>query len=161
MPYDQDAPTVQAFDLEMKKRLPGKARRRVKIRNQFAGLASEEVNLAVNSSLELVIYAGCKKDLNTAVNDINEIMRDKSTKQVIDRHAITKLSVEHSSRIHAIELRYDVKASVESTVGRIVINGQTGDILDAVGEIHKLLDQVKEEEERKIAKAMSKLIQWT
>ena len=123
--------------------------------------APEEMNLPDDTSLELVIFAGSQKDLNKAVNDINEIMRDKSTKQVIDRHAITKLSVEHSSRIHAIELRYDVKASVESTVGRIVINGQTGDILDAVGEIHKLLDQVKEEEERKTAKAMSKLIQWT
>ena len=51
-----------------------------------------------------------------------------------------------SRRIHAIELRYDVKATVESTVGRILINGQTEDILNAMGEIHKLLDQVTEEE---------------
>ena len=130
----------------------------------FTGASSkapEEMNLADDPSLELVIFAGCQKDLNTAVNDINEIMRDKSTKQVIDRHAITKLSLEHSRRIHAIELRYDVKASVESTVGRIVINGQTDDILDAMGEIHKLLDQVKEEEEElKTAEALSKVTQW-
>ena len=130
----------------------------------FTGASSkapEEMNLADDPSLELVIFAGCQKDLNKAVNDINEIMRDKSTKQVIDRHAITKLSPEHSRRIHAIELRYDVKASIERTVGRIVINGQTDDILDAMGDIHKLLDQVKEEEEElKTAEALSKVTQW-
>ena len=122
----------------------------------------DEMNLAVNTSLELVIYAGCQEDVNKAVNDINEIMRDKSKTKVIEKDAITKLSPEHSRRIHAIELQYDVQASIERAVGRIVINGQTDDILDAMGDIHKLLDQVKEEEEeRKTAKAMSKLIQWT
>ena len=53
----------------------------------------------------------------------------------------------HEEFTRSIELRYDVKATVESTVGRIMINGQTEDILNAMGEIHKLLDQVKEEEE--------------
>ena len=96
VPYDQDSPTVQAFDEEMKKRLPSKARSPVNRSNQFAGLASEEMNLAVNTCLELVIFAACQKDLNKAVNDINEIMRYKSTKQVIERHTITKLSTEHS-----------------------------------------------------------------
>ena len=161
VPYDQDAPSVQAFYEEMKKRSTSKALSLVKRRNQFAGLASEEMNLAVNTSLELVIYAGCQKDLNKAVNDIDEIMRDKSTKQVIERHAITKLSLEHSRRIHAIGLRYDVEASIESTVGRIVISGQTDDILNTMGEIYKLLDQVKEEdEELKTAEALSKVTQW-
>jgi len=150
VPHDQDAPSIQAFYEEMKKRLPSKARLPVKRRNRFAGLASEEMNLAINTSLELVIYAGCQRDLNKAVNDIDEIMRDKSKKQVIKRGAITKLSLEHSRRIHTIELRYDVKATVESTVGRIAINGQTEDILNAMGEIHKLLDQVKEEEEEEL-----------
>ena len=32
-------------------------------------------------------------------------------------------------------------------MGRIVISGHTDDILNAMGEIHKLLDQVKEEGE--------------
>ena len=122
----------------------------------------KETNLAVDTSLELVIYAGCQEDVNKAVNDINEIMRDKSKTKVIEKDAITKLSPEHSQRIHVIELRYDVKASIERAVGRIVISGHTEDILNAMGEIYKLLDQVKEEEEeRKTAEAMSKLIQWT
>ena len=123
--------------------------------------APREVNLADDTSLELVIFAACQKDLNKAVNDIDEIMRDKSTKQVIERHTITKLSTEHSRRIHALELRYDVKASIERTVGRIVISGHTDDILNAMGDIHKLLDQVKEEEEElKAAEVLSKLTQW-
>ena len=123
--------------------------------------APEEMSLADDTSLELIIFAGCQKDLNKAVNEINEIVRYKSTKQVIERHAITKLSPEQSRRIHAIELRYDVKASIERTVGRIVINGQTDDILNAMGDIHKLLDQVKEEEEElKTAEALSKVTQW-
>ena len=124
--------------------------------------ALENMNLAVNTSLELVIFAGCQGDVNKAANDINEIMRDKSTKQVIEKDAITKLYPEHLRRIHAIELRYGVKASIERTVGRIVINGQTEDIVPAMGDIYHLLDQVKEEEEeRKTAEAMSKLTQWT
>ena len=147
VPYDQDAPTVQAFDEEMKKRLPSKARSPVKRINQFAGLASEEMNLAVNTSLELVIYAGCQKDVNKAVGDINEIMREKSTRKIIEKDAISKLSPEHCERIHAIKLRYDVKASIQKIMRRIVINGQPEDILHVTGEIYKLLDEVKEEGE--------------
>ena len=123
--------------------------------------ALDNINLVDDTSLQLVIFAGCQEDISKAVNEINEIMRDKSTKQVIERHAITKLTPEQSRRIHALELRYDVKASIERTVGRIVISGQTEDILNALGEIHKLLDQLKEEEEElKTAEALSKVTQW-
>ena len=145
VPYDQDAPTVQAFDEEMKKRLPSKARSPVKACSQFAGLVSEEMNLAMSTSLELAFYAGCQEDVNKAVNDINEIMRDESRTQIIEKDAITKLCPEHSRRIQAIELRYDVRASIQRRMRRIVINGQPEDILHAMGEIYKLLDQVKEE----------------
>ena len=44
---------------------------------------------------------------------------------------------------------------------RIVVQGQSDDILDAVGEIRQMLHQLREEEhQRKRAEALSKDIQW-
>ena len=69
-------------------------------------------------------------------------MRDESKTKVIEKDAITKLCPEHARRIHATELRYDVKASIQRRMGRIVIIGQKGDILNAMEEIYTLLNQV-------------------
>ena len=46
-------------------------------------------------------------------------------------------------------------------MGRIVVRGQSDDILYVAGEIHKMLHQLREEEhERKRAEAFAKDIQW-
>ena len=114
-----------------------------------------------DKTLDFIIFAGSKEDLQRAVKEINEVMKERSTKQVVENEAITNLAEKHLRRIHTLELRYDVKACVEKEIGRIVVRGQTGDILDVVGEIHKILHQVKaDEHERERAEALSKDIQW-
>ncbi|XP_068724841.1 protein mono-ADP-ribosyltransferase PARP14-like [Montipora capricornis] len=115
----------------------------------------------LDTALELVIFAGCQEDLQKAFNEINGIIQDNSTRKVIERQAVTMLSSQHYQKIHALELKYDVKATLEKELGRIVVSGMTDDILNVMGEIYSLLDHVKEEEdERKQAEALSKVIQW-
>ncbi|KAJ7374849.1 Poly (ADP-ribose) polymerase [Desmophyllum pertusum] len=100
-------------------------------------------------------------DLQGAINEINEVMKDNSRNQVIENEAITSFSKEHLRKIHTLEQRYDVSVSVEKVVGRIVVRGTTDDILNVVGEIHKMLHQLREEEhQHKRAKALTKDIQW-
>lgn len=114
-----------------------------------------------NRDIDLIIFAGCKEDLKGALKEINEIIKEKSTKKFIEHEAITSFSKEHFRRIHTLEQRYDVVVSVEKAVARIVVSGQSDDILDVVGEIHKILHQLQEEQhERKRAEALSKDIQW-
>ena len=91
----------------------------------------------------------------------NEVKKEKSTKQVIENDAIKLLSKRHFRKINTLEQRYDVSVSVEKVVERIVVQGQSDDILDAVGEIRQMLHQLREEEhQRKRAEALSKDIQW-
>jgi len=114
-----------------------------------------------NKDIDLVIFAGSRQDLRGAMNEINEAMKEKSTKQVIENEAIRFLSKEDFRKISTLEQRYDVSVSVEKIVERIVVCGQSEDILNVVGEIHKMLHQLREEEhERKRAEALSKDIQW-
>ena len=116
---------------------------------------------AYDRSFDLAIFAGSKEDLEGAVTEIREVMKENSTKQVIENGAIINLTEIHRQKIHTLELRYDVEATVEKEVGRVVVRGQTGDILNVVGEIHQILHQVKEDEhERKRAEVLSKDIQW-
>lgn len=127
-------------------------------RSAVSNAASLNTN---DKALDLYIFAGCKEDLEGAVNKVNEIIDEKSTKQVIEHDAITILIERHIQRIHTLELRYEVKATVEREVGRIILGGQAGDLVNVVGEIHKILYEVKEEEhELKRAKELAKDIQW-
>ena len=92
---------------------------------------------------------------------VSKFTRDTATKKVIENEAIMTFSKEHFRRMHALEQRYEVMVSVEKSVGRIVVHGQATNILDAVGEIHKILHHTREEEhERKRAEALSKDVQW-
>ena len=114
-----------------------------------------------SKDIDLVIFAGCKEDLKGAIKEINEVIKEKLTKKDIEHEAIASFSKEQFRRIHTLEQRYDVLVSVEEAVARIVVSGQSGDVLDVVGEIHKILHQLQEEEhERKRAEALSKDIQW-
>ena len=148
---------------------PGFIRRVVSRVGDFLGLGDSEKKAPsevaalgdYGKKFDLIVFAGCKDDLQIALNEINSIMKEKSTMKAIEKETITNLSAEHFRRIHTLELRYDVKVSVEKEVGRIVIRGQTEDILDVMGEIHKILDQVKEDEhERNRAEALSKDMRW-
>lgn len=54
-----------------------------------------------------------------------------------------------------------MKVTVEKEVRRIVIDGQTDDVLQVLGEIHEIIHEVKKQEhERSQAKMWSEDIQW-
>lgn len=115
-----------------------------------------------NKDIELVIFAGSRGDLQGAIREINEVMKENSTKKIIENEAIRLFSKGHLRKINTLEQRYDVSVLVETIiVARIVVEGQSGDILTVVGEIHEMLHQLREEEhERKQAEALLKDIQW-
>jgi len=89
-----------------------------------------------NKDIDLVIFTGRRGDLQGAMNEINEVMKKKSTKQVIESEAIKLFSKGHFRKMNTHEQRYDVSVSVEKMVERIVVQGQSGNILNVVGEIH-------------------------
>lgn len=114
-----------------------------------------------NKDIVLDIFAGSRGDLQGAISEINEVMKEKSTKQVIENEAIKLFSKGNFRKINTLEQRYGVSVSVEKMAERIVVQGQSEDILNVVGEIHEMLHQLREEEhERKRAEALSKDIEW-
>jgi len=71
------------------------------------------------------------------------------------------LSEEQLYKIHTLELRYKVKATVEREVDRIEVCGQPEDILNVYGEILEILHRIKVDENERIrAEVLSKDIQW-
>ena len=118
-------------------------------------------NTADDSKLHLTIIAGCERDLHQAMKAVNEVMTDNCSKKVIKNEAIKNLSEEHLYKIHTLELRYEVKATVEREVDRIEVCGQPEDILNVYGEILEILHQIKADENERIrAEVLTKDIQW-
>jgi len=114
-----------------------------------------------NKDIDLVIFAGSRGHLQGAISEINKVMTEKSTKQIIENEAIKLLSKGNYRKINTLEQRYDVSVMVEKEVERILVQGQSEDILNVVVEIHDMLHQLRKEElERKRAEALSKDIQW-
>jgi len=114
-----------------------------------------------NKDIVLDIFAGSRGDLQGAISEINEVMKEKSTKQVIENEAIKLFSKGNFRKINTLEQRYGVSVSVEKIAERIVVQGQSEDILNVVGEIHEMLHQLREEKhERKRAEALSKDVEW-
>ena len=117
--------------------------------------------VAENKKIDLLIFAGCERDLQGALKAVNEMMKDNCKQMVVDHEAIRSLTKDHTHRIHTLELRYSVEITVEREVERIVVDGQSDDILQVMGEIHGILHEVKEKEhERSHAEVLSKDIQW-
>ena len=148
---------------------PGIFRRVVEKVGDFLGFGDSDKTVLTetepvsdyNKDIDLVIFAGTRGNLQGAMKEINEAMKEKSTKQIIENEAIKLFSKGHIRKINTLEQRYDVSVSVEKIAERIVVQGQSDDILYVMGEIHEMLHQIREEEhERKRAEAVSKDIQW-
>lgn len=119
---------------------------------------SKEVD---SKKIWLEVVAGCKRDLEEALKAVNDLLKENSKQKRIDHKAIGSLDQKHMHRLHALELRYNVEITVEEEVERIVIDGQSDDILQVIDEIHQILHEVeKDEYERSHAQALSKHIQW-
>lgn len=111
--------------------------------------------------LDLVIFAGCERDLHQATEAVKEVMADNFSQRIIRNEVIRNLSEEDMRKIHTFELRYAVEATVEKEVNRIELRGQPEDILSVMGDIHELLDKIKTaEHERTRAQVVSKDVQW-
>jgi len=116
---------------------------------------------ADSRKVDLLVFAGCKEDLQGALKAVSELMKENCKQKEINHEAISSLTKEHMHRIHALELRYSIEVTVEKEVERIILNGQYEDILQVFGEIHEILHEVKRNEhERSHAEALSKDIQW-
>ena len=120
-----------------------------------------ESQQAESRMLDLVIYAGCERDLRQATEAVKEVMADNSSQRILKNEVIRNLSKEDMRKIHTLELRYAVEATVEKEVDRIELRGQPEDILSVMGDIHELLHKIKTDEHERIrAEVVSKDIQW-
>ena len=134
--------------------------------NLFFGREQETNPNEVSASsppakMSLEVFAGSRTDLEGACKAINNMMNEHCKRQVINNDTIKVLSEDQLRRIHTAELRYDTKVEIEKKVGRIEIRGNSGDILSVVGQIHEILDEVREEErERDRAEMLAKEVEW-
>ena len=125
------------------------------------GDESTNTQEADSRKIDLLVYAGCEQDLQGALKAVSDLMKENCKQQVIEHEAIRRLTEEHMKRIHTLELLYSVELTVEKQVERIVVDGQSEDILQAYGEIHEILHEVKQNEhERSHAEVLSKDVQW-
>ena len=123
--------------------------------------APTKIQDAEDRKLELLIFAGSRRDLQGALKAVSEMMKDNCKQLVVEHEAIRSLTREHMRRIHTLELRYSVEVTVEIEVERILVDGQSDDILQVVGEVHAILHEVKKNEhERSHAEVLSKDVQW-
>ena len=120
---------------------------------------TQEVDIG---KIDLSIVAGCEKDLKRALKSVREIMKENCKQKVIKNIPfIDSLTKDHMQVLHTLELRYQVKVTVEKEVRRIVIDGQTDDVLQVMGDIHGIIHEVKRQEhERSQAEVLSQDIQW-
>lgn len=125
------------------------------------GTTSRVSGIDDDRKLVLAIFAGCEDDLHQAIKSINEVMTDNCSNKVIKNEAIKNLEEAHMQKIHTLELRYEVKATVEKEVDRIEVCGQPEDILNVMGEILEIIHQINTDENERIrAEVLSKDIQW-
>ena len=109
----------------------------------------------------LEVFAGNKKDIKKAVEEIHKDLADNCTTKVIERDAIGKLSSKQKKKINNLEANYDVNIKIEEYIGRISIRGDAEDALDVATTIHEILNEhLEEEHSRGIEELLCKNTQW-
>ena len=112
-----------------------------------------------NSYLE--IFAGCKKDIDKAVEEIEKDVADHCKLKVIERDAISKLSKQQARKILSLQEKHDAVVTIEEEIGRISIRGDAEDVLDVATTIHEILtQQIEEEHTRGVEELVFKSTQW-
>lgn len=87
--------------------------------------------------------------------------RGARRQKVIENEEISNLTPEDFRRLHALELRYSVKITVQREAERIMIDGRYEDVLQVFGEILEFLHEVEKDKQKRIhAEMLSKAIQW-
>lgn len=145
----------------MLQKLAKSVARRIGLGGTEESSTTPETQQADSRMLDLVIFAGCERDLHQAKEAVKVLMTDNSTQRIIKNEVIRNLSKEDMGKIHTLERRYAVEATVEKEVDRIELRGQPEDILSVMGDIHELLYKIKTDEQERIrAEVVSKDIQW-
>ena len=135
--------------------------RRIGLGGTGESSTTPEIQQPDSRLLDLVIFAGCERDLHQAKEAVKTLMADNSSQRIIKNDVIRNLSKEDMRKIHTLELRYAVEATVEKELDRIELRGQPADILSVLGDIHELLYEIKTDEQERIrAEVVSKDIQW-
>ena len=147
----------------MLQKLAKSVARRIGLGGTEESSTTPETQQADSRMLDLVIFAGCERDIHQAKEAVKLLMADNSSQRIIKNEVIRNLSKEDMRKIHTLELRYAVEATVEKEVDRIELRGQPEDILSVMGlrDIHELLYKIKTDEQERIrAEVVSKDIQW-
>ena len=92
-----------------------------------------------NRKVELLIFAGCERDLQKAREAVGGMMTENCKRQNISNEAIKSLVEDDMRRIHRLELRYSVEVTVKKEVGCIVVDGLSDDIRQALVDIYEIL----------------------
>ena len=123
------------------------------------GILSRIADLEVGSYLEL--FAGTKQDIKKAEEEIQKDLADSCTAKVIEHDAISHFSEEQTSKIHNLEVKYDVIIRIEVYIGRISVRGDAEDVLDVATTILEILNEyIEEEHSRGIEELLCKNTQW-
>ena len=82
-------------------------------------------------------------------------------KKVIEKETIKLLTPENLKRLRTLQMKYDTDIKVETRVGRIVVRGDSEDLIHVISTIHEILDGIKEAvHEQARAEMVAKDVQW-
>ena len=123
--------------------------------------AEMESITSADVKISLRIFAGNKLHIDGANKEIREMMDEHCKRQVIEKPAIKSLSEDHERRIRMAGLKHGTEVVIEKAVSRIEILGDLADILQVTGQIHDILDEIKEDERRRDQEEMlAKTVEW-
>lgn len=88
-------------------------------------------------------------------------MDEHYKQKVIEKDEIKSLTADHIRRIKTLAIKCDTKIQVEQAVGRIVVAGESEDLLHVVSEILEMLGSIKDQAHaRDRAEMIAKEVQW-
>ena len=122
---------------------------------------SVKPTLSIQDKVSLDIFAGNETDLDRATKAIGSLMTSNCTKKVIENDAISKLTEAKKTVIMQLQQQFDVSIVIEQRVSRIVVRGQTEDLLEVVTTISEIVSQsLVDEHARGFAELLSQSVQW-
>lgn len=113
------------------------------------------------SKISLHVYCRQLNHLTEAKKAIDELVSKNCIKKEIEKPIIAYVGESQMSEIHSVELRFQTKITVEKPICRIILHGNSDDVLGAISAIHTILDKVKDmENERSKVETIVKNITW-
>ena len=94
--------------------------------------------------MDLVIFAGCEKDLQKARCKVSEILEQTCTHYEVKREAIKNLNEDDMRKIHFLELRHvvDIQVKKDQEDFLISVDALPDDIPQVLKGLYEILDGV-------------------